>query len=95
MANTARSAWRHQNLRYGSIAVCSRSIAARQCAVRIRLTQPIGPATLATLDWDGGSLSARLPGLVKLARGDAVGISLTPEHVMLFDRESGRRLPGT
>ena len=59
---------------------------------RIRLTQPIGPATLATLDWDGGTLNARLMGLVKLALGTDVFVEFDPDAVMLFDRSSGRRL---
>lgn len=61
----------------------------------VRMTQPIGPATLVTLDWDGGSLNARFPGLVKLARGTEIKISFEPQHVMLFDRASGVRLQGS
>jgi ABC-type sugar transport system ATPase subunit len=59
---------------------------------KVRVTQPIGPATLVTVDWDGGNLSARIPGLVKLAALERVGIAFDPEAVMLFDRASGRRL---
>ena len=59
---------------------------------KVRLTQPIGPATLVTLDWDGGTCNARLTGLVKLALGTPVCVEFEPDAVMLFDRSTGRRL---
>ena len=59
---------------------------------RVRLTQPIGPATLVTVDWEGGTLNARLTGLVKLALDTDVFVEFDPEAVMLFDRSTGRRL---
>ncbi len=58
----------------------------------VRLTQPIGPATLVTLDWNGGSLNARLTGLVKIALGTDVSVEFDSDAVMLFDRSTGRRL---
>ena len=61
-------------------------------AARVRLTQPIGPATLVTVDWEGGTLNARVPGLAMLAAGTEVRIAFKPADVMLFDRASGRRL---
>ena len=61
-------------------------------AARVRLTQPLGPATLVTLDWDGGSLSARTLGLTKLPTGAEVRIAFDADTVMLFDRATGRRL---
>ncbi len=59
---------------------------------RVRLTQPIGPATLVTVDWEGGSLNARVPGLAKLSVGADVKIAFDPADVMLFDRATGRRV---
>ncbi|MFO1171664.1 MAG: sn-glycerol-3-phosphate ABC transporter ATP-binding protein UgpC [Hyphomicrobiaceae bacterium] len=59
---------------------------------RVRVTQPIGPATLVTVDWDGGSMPVRMPGLVKLASHESVSVDFDPDAVMLFDRTSGRRL---
>ena len=59
---------------------------------KVRLTQPIGPATLVTLDWDDGTLNARLPGLLKIALGTNVFVEFDSDAVMLFDRSTGRRL---
>jgi multiple sugar transport system ATP-binding protein len=57
--------------------------------VVVRVVQPLGPVTIVTLGWPGGSLTARSPGITSLAGGQAVTASLDPEHVMLFDRASG------
>jgi ABC-type sugar transport system ATPase subunit len=59
---------------------------------RVRVTQPIGPATLVTVDWEGGTANARVPGLAKLGLGSNVKIAFDPQTVMFFDRVSGRRL---
>ncbi|MFM9107094.1 MAG: TOBE domain-containing protein, partial [Chloroflexota bacterium] len=59
-----------------------------------RVTQPLGPFTLATVDWDGGSLTARMPGMAQLAPGQRVGVRLDPAGVRFFDRESGRLVAG-
>jgi len=58
----------------------------------VRLVQPVGPSTFVTVAWDGGSLIARVPGMASLAPGDVVRISIAPQHVMLFDAATGRRL---
>jgi ABC-type sugar transport system ATPase subunit len=57
----------------------------------VRLVQPIGPATHVTLDWEGGSLTASLPGFVRLAPGSAVKAEIDPAHLLVFDRKSGKR----
>ncbi|MEZ5925745.1 MAG: ABC transporter ATP-binding protein [Hyphomicrobiaceae bacterium] len=62
-------------------------------ASTVRLSQPIGYATIVTVDAPGGGMiSVRVPGLVKLVPGEAVHMHLDPEQIMLFDRASGRRL---
>ena len=57
----------------------------------VRLVQPVGPATHVTLDWEGGSLTASLPGFVRLALGSAVKAEIDPAHLLVFDRKSGKR----
>jgi multiple sugar transport system ATP-binding protein len=58
----------------------------------VRLVQPVGPATHVTLDWEGGVLMASLPGFVRLTPGARTKAALDPEHLLIFDRESGARL---
>ena len=58
----------------------------------VRMVQPVGPATHVTLDWEGGTLTASLPGFVRLDPGSAVNAEIDPAHLLVFDRKSGRRL---
>jgi ABC-type sugar transport system ATPase subunit len=58
----------------------------------IEIVQPVGPSTFVGLAWPGGRLTARLPGMAQRRPGDAVRFSVAPEHVMLFEKASGRRL---
>jgi multiple sugar transport system ATP-binding protein len=58
----------------------------------VRLVQPVGPATHVTLDWEGGVLVASLPGFVRLVPGARAQVELDPEHILIFDRETGARL---
>ncbi len=58
----------------------------------IRNAQPLGPATIVTLDWAGGSLFTRLNGMARLQPGATVPVRIEPAHLMFFDRESGRRI---
>ncbi|MBN9021396.1 MAG: ABC transporter ATP-binding protein [Rhizobiales bacterium] len=58
----------------------------------VRLVQPVGPATHVTVDWAGGTLVASTPGFVRLPVGSPVQVELPPERLLVFDRESGRRL---
>jgi hypothetical protein len=44
-----------------------------------------------TLDWEGGSLTASLPGFVRLAPGSAVKAEIDPAHLLVFDRKTGTR----
>jgi ABC-type sugar transport system ATPase subunit len=58
----------------------------------VRMVQPVGPATHVTLDWEGGSLTASLPGFVRLDPGSSVKAEIDPAHLLVFDAKSGRRL---
>ncbi|MEZ5665967.1 MAG: ABC transporter ATP-binding protein [Alphaproteobacteria bacterium] len=59
---------------------------------RIRLVQPVGPATHVTVDWAGGSLVASLPGIAHIVAGGTVAIGLPAEYLLVFDRETGLRI---
>jgi ABC-type sugar transport system ATPase subunit len=61
----------------------------------VRVVQPLGPMTYLTVSWEGGSLTARLPGMSSHEAGQPALVSLSSEHLMLFDRESGRRIEGS
>ena len=64
-------------------------------AATVRLVQPVGPATHVTLDWGGRSLVASLPGFVRLPAGSMVSAAIDPEHLLIFDYQSGQLLqPG-
>ena len=59
----------------------------------VRLVQPVGPATFVTLSWEGGELTARVPGMTTLAVGSAVHFQVDREdHLMFFDDHQGRRM---
>lgn len=60
--------------------------------VSIRVVQPIGPVTYVTLGWDGGVITSRVPGMARLEPGAAAHVRLDGEHLLFFDRESGRLL---
>jgi len=59
---------------------------------RVRVVQPIGPATHVTVDWDGGTVTSRVGGIARLAPDDEVHVALDPAGLVFFDRESGRRV---
>jgi ABC-type sugar transport system ATPase subunit len=61
----------------------------------VRIVQPLGPMTHLTLAWDEGSLTARLPGMTRHQAGQPALASLEPEHILLFDRTTGRRIEGS
>jgi len=58
----------------------------------VRLVQPVGPTTHVTLDWEGGTLLANLPGFVRLNSGMPVKAAIDSRHLLIFDRQSGERL---
>jgi ABC-type sugar transport system ATPase subunit len=59
---------------------------------RVRIVQPIGPATHVTVEWDGGSATARVGGIARLAPDDLVHVAFDPDGMVFFDRETGRRI---
>jgi len=58
----------------------------------VRVVQPLGPMTYVSVGWAGGHLTARLPGMVHFSPGEPVSIALDPDHLLFFDRASGRRI---
>jgi ABC-type sugar transport system ATPase subunit len=58
----------------------------------VRLVQPVGPATHVTLDWEGGTLLASIPGFVRLNQGTATHAQIEPRHLLVFDYGSGKLL---
>jgi multiple sugar transport system ATP-binding protein len=58
----------------------------------VQVTQPLGPSTVVTAAWDGGALTARVPGIATLLPGETVGLRLDPAGLLFFDRETGLRL---
>jgi multiple sugar transport system ATP-binding protein len=61
-------------------------------AATVQVVQPLGPSTVVTVAWDGGSLTARVPGIAALPLGETIGLHLDPAGLLFFDRETGQRL---
>jgi ABC-type sugar transport system ATPase subunit len=61
-------------------------------AATVRDVQPVGPSTLVGLTWNGGALTARLNGIVRMAPGTAVFARPDCSKLMFFDRADGRRI---
>ncbi|MBZ9994148.1 ABC transporter ATP-binding protein [Mesorhizobium sp. BH1-1-4] len=58
----------------------------------VRLVQPVGPTTHVTVDWQGGTLVASIPGFVRLSPGASIHAAIDPDHLLVFDRQSGELL---
>jgi len=58
----------------------------------VEIVQPVGPSTFVTLVWNGGKLTARVPGMVGYRPGDAVQFSVETRHLMYFDQDTGQRV---
>lgn len=58
----------------------------------IRLVQPVGPFTYVTVDWNGGSATARVNGVSHLKPKGTIKVDINPEGLLFFDRNSERRL---
>jgi ABC-type sugar transport system ATPase subunit len=67
-------------------------IADRGTAANVRVVNPVGPASFVTLAWEGGLITARVPGMSRLKAGEAVQFTVDPQHLMFFDKASGRRI---
>lgn len=61
----------------------------------VRIVQPIGPETHVIVGWDDmdETLTARVPGLMRLQPGETVHIALDPAHMLWFDPVTERRVP--
>jgi ABC-type sugar transport system ATPase subunit len=68
------------------------SLAGSGLPAMVKDAQPVGPATLVRCEWNGGTAVARLNGMVPLAAGTTVHLQFKTEHLLLFDRSSGRRI---
>ncbi|KAA0279144.1 MAG: sn-glycerol-3-phosphate ABC transporter ATP-binding protein UgpC [Anaerolineales bacterium] len=58
----------------------------------IRLVQPVGPFTYVTVDWDGGSVTARVNGVSHLKPKENIKVDIDPEGLLFFDRTSEKRI---
>ena len=60
----------------------------------VRIVQPIGPETHVIVGWDDipQTLTARVPGIVRLQPGASVEVTLDDSQMLYFDPETGRRL---
>jgi multiple sugar transport system ATP-binding protein len=54
----------------------------------VRLVQPVGPFTYVTIDWEGGSATARISGISGLRPKDEVRVDFDPSGLLFFERES-------
>jgi ABC-type sugar transport system ATPase subunit len=58
----------------------------------VHLVQPIGPFTYVTVNWEGGSATARVSGVSRLRPGDKVNVSFDTTGMLFFDRQSDLRV---
>ena len=56
----------------------------------VQVVQPMGPSTVVTTTWNGGSLTARAPGMADIPPGTRVGLRLDPARLLFFERATGR-----
>ena len=58
----------------------------------VRLVQPIGPFTYVTVEWQGGSITARVNGVSRLKPRENIQVEIDPEGVLFFDRDTEKRI---
>jgi ABC-type sugar transport system ATPase subunit len=58
----------------------------------VHLVQPIGPFTYITVNWEGGSATARVNGISHIKPGEVVQVEFASEALLFFDRESEKRM---
>jgi len=58
----------------------------------VRLVQPVGPFTYVTVDWQGGSVTARVNGVSHLKPKEPIHVEINPEGVLFFDRDTDLRI---
>ena len=61
-------------------------------AAKVRVVHPVGPASFVALAWEGGLITARVPGMSRLKAGETVQFTVDPQHLMFFDKAGGRRI---
>jgi sn-glycerol 3-phosphate transport system ATP-binding protein len=63
-------------------------------SLTVELAEMLGADTVVhgRLDAQGPMILARLPGTVRAAQGERLPLTIVPEHIHLFDRESGKRV---
>ena len=66
--------------------------AADGVAATVQVVQPLGPSTVVTAGWEGGALTARVPGIAAYPAGARVGLRLDAAGVLFFDRATGQLL---
>lgn len=54
----------------------------------VHFVQPVGPVNYVTVDWAGGTLTARFNGLSPLRPKDQVQVTLDRAGLLFFDRQS-------
>lgn len=58
----------------------------------VRLVQPVGPFTYVTVEWDGGSITARVNGVSHLKPKEYIKVDFNPEGLLFFDRNTEKRI---
>ena len=58
----------------------------------VTVCQPQGPVTDVTVEWRGGTLTARVPGFASYETGSAVTVSIDPNGHHWFDGATGKRI---
>jgi ABC-type sugar transport system ATPase subunit len=58
----------------------------------VRLVQPVGPFSYVTVDWDGGSVTARVNGVARLKPKENIKVDINPEGLLFFDRTTEKRI---
>jgi multiple sugar transport system ATP-binding protein len=58
----------------------------------VRLVQPVGPFTYVTVDWQGGSVTARVNGVSHLKVKETLKVEFNPEGLIFFDHETEKRI---
>jgi multiple sugar transport system ATP-binding protein len=59
---------------------------------RIYTTELIGDHTLVTVETDQDKLTVKAPKDFSGQQGDAIGVSLSKDHLFIFDAQSGQRI---
>jgi len=58
----------------------------------VRLVQPVGPFTYVTVEWQGGTVTARVSGVSHLQPKEKVHVKFAEEGLLFFNRENKKRI---